>query len=132
MLDAIEHEKTLTLSEKVANSKGDSKKLYALVSKLTGTKSENPMPSGISDSTLSDNFADYLLKKISKMRDSLNEFDKYKPLNKSAPVLDKFKELSQDEVKLLIGDLNTKSCELDILPTHVLKQYLTQLLPTIT
>jgi len=53
--------KTLTLSEKVANSKGDSKKLYALVSELTGTQSENPMPSGTSDSTLSDNFDDYFL-----------------------------------------------------------------------
>ncbi|XP_060601863.1 uncharacterized protein LOC132755083 [Ruditapes philippinarum] len=73
---AIEREKTLTLSEKVSNSKGDSKKLYALVSELTGTKSENPMPSGISDSTLSDNFADYFMNKISKIRDSLHEFNK--------------------------------------------------------
>ena len=95
----------------MANSKGDSKKALRLVSELTGTKYENPMPSGISDSTLLDNFADYILKKIFKIRDSLNEFDKYKPLNKSGPILDKFKELSQEEVKLLITDLNTKSCE---------------------
>jgi hypothetical protein len=64
---------TFTLSEEVSNSKGDSKKLYALVSELTGTKSENPMPSGISDSTLSDNFAGYFMNKISKIRDSLHK-----------------------------------------------------------
>jgi hypothetical protein len=97
---------------------------------VSGTKSENPMPSGISDSTLPDIFADDFMNKISKIRDSLHEFNKYKPINKSVQVLDEFKELSQDEVKLLICELNTKSCELDILPTHVLKQYLTHLLPT--
>jgi hypothetical protein len=80
-----------------------------LVSKLTRTKSENPLPSGISESTLSDNFADDFMNKISKIRESLHEFNTYKPLNKSVPVIDEFQELSQ--VKLLIGELNTKSCE---------------------
>jgi hypothetical protein len=41
-------------------------------------------------------------------------------------------ELSMEEMKKIINELNTKSCELDILPTHVLKSFLNELLPFIT
>jgi len=46
--------------------------------------------------------------------------------------ISKFHELTTDEVSKLISELNTKSCELDALPTHLFKAYLNDLLPNVT
>ena len=43
-----------------------------------------------------------------------------------------FEELTQDEVKQIINHSQTKSCELDALPTRVLNSYLNELLPFMT
>ena len=37
------------------------KKLYRLVSEITGTKSENPMPPGKGDNILAEEFAEYFM-----------------------------------------------------------------------
>ena len=47
------------LSSKVAEMKGDSKKLFKLVENLTGTETENPMPSNTSNEALADDFANF-------------------------------------------------------------------------
>lgn len=52
----------------MVNAKGDSKKLYNLVSELTGTKSENPLPDSVADSKLADDFTDFFMNKIDKIR----------------------------------------------------------------
>jgi hypothetical protein len=124
--------KQLTLSQKVIESKGNSKKLYQFVKDLTGSKSENPMPPVEDENTLADKFADHFMDKIKKIRESLKDFENYKPLVKDVPPFGSFESLSEDEIKMLISQLQTKSCELDILPTKVLKSFLNELLPMIT
>ena len=128
----INCEKRSTLSEKVISAKGNSKKLYQLVSEITGTKSENPMPPGKGDNILAEEFAEYFMNKISKIRDSLKDYPNYKPLRKEISVFDHFVEFSEAEIKMLISELNTKSCEIDILPASLLKMHLDKLLPVIT
>lgn len=128
----LSSEKKKSLCEKVLDSKGDSKKLYQFVSSLTGTKSENPMPSCENDTILSENFADFFMNKIGKIRDSLKEFPNYKPRPKDVESFETFQELEESEIRKLINELKTKSCELDILPTKVLKSFLNELLPMIT
>ena len=125
-------EKTKVLCDKVITSKGDSKKLYKLVSELTGTKSENPMPSAESDHSLAENFADFFMNKINKIRESLEDYECYVPEERDTSLLHNFQELTTDEVKKLIMELQTKSCELDKLPTHILKMHINELLQTIT
>ena len=72
----LDREKKKTLSEKVVNCKGDSKQLYQFVAELTGAKSDNPMPSENSDSALAENFADYFMNTIDKIRQSLKRLQK--------------------------------------------------------
>ena len=38
--------------------------------------------------------------------------------------LSEFKLLSADEIRNLVGKMQIKSCELDYLPTHILKNYI--------
>ena len=67
----FKYEKQLTLSQKVLESKGDSKKLYKFVSELTGSKSENPLPTVQNKKTLADTFVDYFILKIGTIRENL-------------------------------------------------------------
>ncbi|CAG2229999.1 unnamed protein product [Mytilus edulis] len=113
----LRNEKHSILSQKVLSFKGDSKKLYKFVKDLTGSKAENPMPAVENENELPDKFADFFMNKIKTIRDSLRDFDDYKPLFKDVPLFTSFKNLSEDEVKTIINKLQCKSCELDILPT---------------
>ena len=51
------------MTDLVLNCKGDSKKLYTLVSKLTGSVKDNPLPSAENDENLANEFADYFMDK---------------------------------------------------------------------
>ena len=53
--------KTQTICEKVADCNQDLKKLYSLVSYLTGTKVENPLPEHTDDEQLADEFSDFFI-----------------------------------------------------------------------
>lgn len=128
----IKKVKKQTFSEKVSEFKGDSKKLYKFVTEITGSKVQNPMPSGESDNAIADSFADHFMNKISKIRESLKTYPNYEPSVKNVENLPKFDELSEDDVKKIINNMQSKSCELDVLPTVVLKMFLTELLPLIT
>ena len=61
--------------------------------------------------------------KISKIRNSLSNVPNYchGEADTSVPSLESFEPLSQDEVKAIISDLGTKSCESDVIPTKLLK-----------
>ena len=117
----------------MANASGDSKKLYKVVSELTGSIDDNPLPSGESDTFLADHFADHFMDKISKIRDSLKGFKQFEPQEREGSLgMNTFKDLTEDEIRKLISEMNTTSSELDILPTKVLKMYLHELLSSIT
>ncbi|VDI07758.1 Hypothetical predicted protein [Mytilus galloprovincialis] len=83
----------------------DSIKLYKFVKDLTGSKAENPMPAVENENELPDKFADFFMNKIKTIRDSLRDFDDYKPLFKDVPLFTSFKNLSEDEVKTIINKL---------------------------
>ena len=52
----------------------------------------------------------------------MNNYTLYSPIENSKIVkLSKFRPLSTDEIRKLVGKMQIKSCELDYLPTHILK-----------
>ena len=56
--------RTDKITEKVTECAGDTKKLYSLVSYLTGSETENPMPPGKMDDKLAEEFAEFFMQKI--------------------------------------------------------------------
>ena len=124
--------KTETLSNKVLECKQDTKKLYKLVHHLTSMKADNPLPKHDNEENLANEFADYFIGKIEKIRQELNNNLKYSPSNDNIPILAEFTEVTQDEVQKIIMNLATKNCELDPFPTSILKEVLPALLPSIT
>ena len=95
-------------------------------------KADNPLPKHDNEENLANEFADYFIGKIEKIRQELNVNSKYTHSNDSTPILAEFTEMTQDEVQKIIMNLATKNCELDPFPTSILKEVLPALLPSIT
>ena len=112
----------------------DTKKLYKIFSNMTGNISGNPLPDSESDEELANEFADFFIQKMQKIRDSLEHHPKYdmrKSTTRPREVLRQFREVSEDEVKKIINGMATKSCKSDPIPTSLLKQILPAVISTI-
>ena len=119
-------------SEKVLECGHDTKKFYNLVNNITGRVKSNPMPPGKTNGDLADEFADFFLNKIIKIRNDLSECNAYLPIPIKVEPLSQFQPMSVAEVIKIIWSMPTKTCESDTLPTRLLKQSLDKLGETIT
>ena len=95
-------------------------------------KADNPLPKHENEENLANEFADYFIGKIEKIRQELNTNSRYTPSNDNIPILSRFTEVTQDEVQKIIMNLATKNCELHPFPTSILKEVLPALLQSIT
>lgn len=68
---------------------------------------------------------------MKKSRDELSSIALYDPVDKGIKKLDGFIECSTDEVKKVMLSLPTKSCELDYIPTKILKDHIDALAPLV-
>ena len=103
-----------------------------MVNTLMDISSDNPLPNHTSDKDLAEEFADFFMDKIQKIRDNLTGNPTYEPTKKITSRLAEFRPFDQTEVKKIILSMKSKSCELDALPTRLLKEYIEEMLPTIT
>ena len=75
---------------------------------------------------------DYFIKKIRDIRESTGASPPTSRLPPASALLDNFKPYSTKEVREMILSTKTASCSLDPIPTYVLKEFLTDLLPYVT
>ena len=92
------------------NIKGIQNNLYKLVAKLTGCTSVNLLTEMDSDESFSEDFAQYFLNKIVKIRDDLDKYGKFVVESHDlVEELQAFHPLSETEVCKVIKKLQTKS-----------------------
>ena len=119
------------ISNKVKECRSDSQKLYALVNNLLGTKASNPLPESNSDEDLAEEFAEFFLSKVLKIRDSLTHYPKYVVTDKDQPKLNTFRGLNE-EVLSIIMSMPVKHCDLDPIPATVMRKLILHILQEIT
>ena len=102
----------------------DSKKLFELVSKLTGSKATNPMPEHEDTQQLTEEFSDHFLNKIVRICDALDDSPLYIPPTRIVPELLEFRPMLGEEIKEIIMASPSKFCELDSIPNALLKRLL--------
>ena len=125
--------KQITISDKVNQCNRDTKQLFRLVNEITSSTRDNPLPDGISNQELADQFADYFINKIQTIRDYLHNYDKYHvDQAHHIPTFGKFEPLMEDEVAKFIMAMASMSCESDPVPTTLLKEILPQVIKLIT
>ncbi len=116
----------------------NSKDLFNIVDSLLHQKGKPKLPSSQTHQELADNFNDFFVSKIVKIRasfpdeDSLCGINTTNPSDTVPPILDIFYPASDEEVEKLIRSSPSKHCDLDPIPTWILKEHLNLLLPAIT
>ena len=126
--------KTMAVSNLIMECDRDIKKLYQVIYNMTGKHSIKPSPDSDSDKELANNFAEFFINKIKVIRDQLNEYPKLDPSVNSKPIptmLNKFKPMSAEDIILIIKSMVSKSCELDVVSTTLLKDILPHIIDTL-
>ena len=67
----------------ITKFKGNSKHLHKLIAELTRLNVENPLPNGLSDEDLAEHFATFFIEKIENIRNKLNNYTLYNPIDNS-------------------------------------------------
>ena len=129
--------KTDNLCRTVSENERDQKALYRTMNKIMHRNQANPLPEHSSSVQLANDFSDYFRSKVDRIQeqfdddlDSAFEFDRH--VSSDDSYLSKFTPLTETDAQKLISDSNTTSCELDPIPTFLLKECLHELLPIIT
>ena len=116
----LRHAKKTAISNNVQEIGSDARKLYKLVNNVLGRKKENPLLDGESYERLSEDFAEFLLNKISKLRAKLDDIMTY---NLNMRQIDKhlkeFKLVSLGEVCKHMHKVGCKKSALDPLPVDI-------------
>lgn len=119
------------------SSLGDKKALFKKINRLLGTE-EAELPKCISEAKLAEQFSTYFSSKIDNIRtDILAEkvtSGTYTPCYNSDAAdctFNHFSNLSENDVLGIIKSMPNKFCDLDPIPTWLLKECLTELLPVI-
>ena len=82
---------------------------------------------------LTEEFVDFFQNKILQIRKLFNGIEQYDAItDTSVPIFRKFAPLTERQVMLIIKQMKTKTCELDYLPTDILKWILPRVIPLIT
>ena len=110
------------------------KELYQTTKALFEVNNKPTFPTTSPMSELPNLFSDFFNKKVCNIRKQLHQTS---PPNQNDRVFTGvpfsfFRQVSEDEVKQIILKSPSKSCELDALPTALLKESLSDVLPSIT
>ena len=135
------HVSMQNFSNKFSEFGSNQRKIYSLINSLTNDNSAQSIPNEITDKVSADKFSDHFNSKIGNVisniddiirEESIVENIDYSTDNHSSPIFNSFKLKTPDEVKCIINKSPNKSCTLDPLPTHILKQCLDILIHPIT
>jgi hypothetical protein len=126
-------------SSKIMECANDQKALFKIINKLLHRKDQSALPSFSSPGELANRFAHFFSDKIVQIRENLTS-SAFSSAGQTEHVLDtkRFQtelstltSASSDEVERIILKSASKSCDLDPVPTWLLKQCLNILLPFI-
>ena len=116
--------------------RSDTKQLFKLVNDLSNVKTAPILPEHDCIETLANTFNDHFISKVENLRE---QFLHPKRCNMETPLyldtpkstLREFTVMTSDDIQRTIMSSPSKSCQLDPLPTGILKQCLKTLLPAI-
>jgi len=128
-------EKKKYYKDQVASCAGDQQKLFGLVTSLLGKSVSSPLPSDDPE-VLAQRFSDFFLMKIQHIQESIpmSPRDSAHIVNEQRTIatpLTSFSPITPDELTRLVSASPNKQCDLDPMPTKLLKLLSVELCPLI-
>ena len=110
-------------------AKQNSKRMFKICNSLLGQNTSLPLPLRLCDNELADHFNSFFTSKISRIRSGLEDLwtgppDEFDVNDQIPPCMDCFEPLPQEEGENIINTSPSKICDIDPIPTTLLKQIL--------
>ena len=129
-------------SEKIATCGRDQKQLFHITKNIMGDTGTTIMQSFVSPGALAQRFSDHLTDKVRHIRQGMcDRDDNHSSVTRAAlsddvcfddvPLIN-FMPITESDVERLVAVAPSKTCELDPIPTWLLKQCSSELVPLIT
>ena len=133
----LRESRTSYYSAKILECGRDQKQVYKISRHLLGDTGCSPLPESESPRALAESFSEFFTDKIAKIRESLvttqdDHSDAEIALPSNVNSLSSFPPATEDEVRRIVMKSPNKSCELDPIPTWLLKLCIEELLPVLT
>ena len=133
----IEQAKAAYYTSQIDKNKGDSKTLFKLTNSLMGKNGETILPTHLCDKTLADQFLFFFHNKIDNIRTGLcaivdEPLVEIPDQSFNGVPLNCFSSVTLQEIRHIILKAPSKSCELDPLPSWLLKECVDELSPIVT
>ena len=129
-------------SEKIAICGRDQKQLFHMTKNIMGDTGTTNMPSFVSPGALAQRFSDHFTDKVRHIRQGICDRDDNHSSTTRAALSDdvcfdgvplvNFMPITESDVERLVAIAPCKTCELDPIPTWLLKQCSSELVPLIT
>ncbi len=111
------------------------KDFFRVINTLLNNKPALPLPPHDDASVLADQFAEFFMNKIDKIREDISSMEPsriYPERKLYKTPLTNLRDADQEEVRKILVSCPAKSCELDPVPTWLLKLCCDEILPLIT
>ena len=103
------------------------KKIFGICNGILGRKQDLPLPTGYTEEEKAERFNKFFITKIINIQENLKANPAQYIIAKdhrNPPSFTQFKELSEHDIIKLINQSPSKSCELNPIPTAILKEVL--------
>ena len=120
---------------KIQECENDQKALYGMTNQLMFKSKSVILPSHTETQDMAQQFAQFFNDKIDRIRDEIRHNQEPgspdEQIGVNPPQMDSFAPVSEEEMRKIILNSNSKYCTLDPIPTSLVKSCLDTLLPTI-
>ena len=121
------------MKKKVSENCGDSKRLWHALNRTLSRSNSTVLPSFDEEKSLANRFGSFFIDKIKKIRDTFKHTrSQVLHPDKEPPTFCSFQAVTETEVLKFIKESPSKTCSLDPCPTHIVKQCIDILLPSLT
>ena len=117
----------------VSDNCSDGKKLWQALNRILSRSNSTVLPSFVDEKSLANRFGSFFIDKIKKIQDTFKHTQsKFLHPDKEPPTFSSFQVVTDSEVLKFIKEAPSKTCSLIPCPTHIVKQCLDILLPSLT
>ena len=106
--------------------------LFQILHQLTKGQHDNPLPDCSSHEDLANNFADFFIKKIEKIRSQFQQSRLYTPPSQKCKNMTQFRPISDEETLKILNNVKKTTCDVDPCNMNFLMEFKRILLGTWT
>ena len=133
----LDHSVSDYYSSAIVEATGNQKQMYSIVDSLTNINRDNPLPPHECKLSLGNDFAHFFIGKIERIRNEIDNTMCDPPVmcdssSHSDKHLSTFQDLEVSDICKIISGSKSATCDLDPIPTSLLKDNLDLLAPVIT